>query len=70
MEAQSVRAFGEALDDALAVAIFVVLLPCVGVGLPLRQHEVDQSCQLVCRGRDGLGALHARAQPAVIRAQR
>ena len=67
LEAQSVPALGQAFDHALAVAILVELLPSVSVGtgkgLPLRQHEIDQPCQLVGRGRDGLGSVDARAQP-------
>jgi hypothetical protein len=45
--------------DALAVALLVVVLALIGVFLALGQHRVDQPRELVSRGGDGLGFVHA-----------
>lgn len=61
---------GEVVQDPLAVALLEVILPPVGVFLPVGEHGVDQSGQLVGSGRDGLGFVHARAHSPVVRPQR
>ena len=58
---------GEVVQDPLAVALLEVILPPVGVFLPVGEHGVDQSGQLVGSGRDGLGFVHARAHSPVVR---
>ena len=57
---------GEVMQDPLAVALLEVILPPVGVFLPVGEHGVDQSGQLMGSGRDGLGFVHARAHSPVV----
>lgn len=59
LHAHSLGLLGEAVQDALAVALLEVILPSVGVFLPLGQHGVDQSGQLVGRSRHRFGFVHA-----------
>ena len=55
LEAEFFGALGEVIHDSLAITFLVVVLALVGVFLALGQHRVDQSCELVGGGRDGLG---------------
>ena len=50
---------GELSPVALAVALLLVVLTCVGVFLALGEHRVDRPRQLVRSGGDGLGFVHA-----------
>lgn len=58
------------MHDALAVAFLVVILALVGVFRAFCQHRVDQTGELVRGGGDGLGAIKASAQAAVVSAER
>ena len=57
------------MQDPLAVALLEVVLPPVGVFLPVGEHGVDQARELVCGGGDRFGPVHARAHAPVVRAQ-
>ena len=70
LHAHGLGLLGEVVQDPLAVALLEVILPLVGVLLPVGEHGVDQAGQLVGSGRDGLGFVHARAHATVVRAQR
>ncbi|TXT36036.1 MAG: Transposase IS4 [Comamonadaceae bacterium] len=50
-------------------SLLVLVLPGLDKGLPLGQHEINQSCQFVRTGRDGLGFVHARTQSTVMSTQ-
>lgn len=52
---------GEVVQDPLAVAFLEVILPPVGVLLPVAEHGVDQAGQLVGSGGDGARAKSMRA---------
>jgi len=58
------------VQDALAVALLEVILPPVGVFLPVGEHGVNQSSQPVGSGRHRFGFAHASAHAPVVRAQR
>jgi len=60
----------EVLQYPLAIALLVVILSLVGVLLAFGEHRIDEPRELVRRGLDGLGLVHARAQPPVVRAER
>lgn len=70
LHAHSFGLLSEVVQYPLAVALLEVVLPPVGVLLAFGEHGVDQSGQLVGRGRDGLGFVHARAHSPVVRPQR
>ena len=59
LHAQFLGALRQLPQNTLAVALFVVVLTLVGVLLALREHRVDESGELVGRGSDGLGFVHA-----------
>ena len=78
LEAEFFGAPGEVMHDSLAITFLVVVLALVGVFLwwqplplcyALGQHRVDQSCELVGGGRDGLGLIHTRAHAPEVGAQ-
>ena len=70
MRAQLGRPPRQRPQYALAVALLLVVLRLIGVLLTLGQHRADLPSQLVRRSGDGLGLVHSRAQPAVVRPQR
>ena len=70
LHAHGLGLLGEVVKNPLAVALLEVILPPVCVLLPVDQHGVDQSSQLVGSGRDGFGFVHASAHAPVARTQR
>ena len=69
LKAQLLSPASQILHHPLAVAFFIFILTSLDKGLTPGQHEIHQPCQLVCAGRDGLGFIHARTQPTVMRTQ-
>ena len=70
LHAHSLGLLSEVVQDPLAVALLEVILPPVGVFLPVGEHGIDQSGQLVGSGRHRFGLVHARAHSPVVRTQR
>ena len=58
LHAHSLGLLSEVVQDPLAVALLEVILPPVGVFLPVGEHGVDQSGQLVGSGRHRFGLVH------------
>ena len=57
--AELLGASGEVVDHALAVTLLEIVLPLIGVLLPLGEHGVDEAGEFVGGGGDGLGFVHA-----------
>lgn len=55
LHAHGLGLLSEVVQHPLAVALLKVILPAVGVFLPVGEHRVDQSGQLVCSSRTALG---------------
>lgn len=56
--AQLLGAASQVVQHTLAVALLEVVLPLIGVFLPLGQHGVDQPGEFVDSGGDGLWFVH------------
>jgi len=60
---QRLGLLGHRLDLAFVVLGFVVLQALLDVSAAVLQQALDQTSQLVGRGRDGLGGAEARFHP-------